>query len=356
MTHSTSKMFYFHFLRFKMLTKTLKGTRRTRNKKNRTFLIDNYSSSLPRNEKRTIMGKEDIINVSIEDFKGSKNNMDYVDDDFVIKTTPEEVPHSNETIRLQCFLIVICVEGRAQLDINFKTYQLQAGELMLGLPNTIISHTMFSPQHQVRLAAFSTRFLQRIIKMEKNVWDTVAYINRNPIKFVGETSNQIFGFYRDLILAKINDEPHYYHKEVIQCLFSALFCEMMGAISREIPASETENDARGGLKQANYILRKFIGIMAKDNGMHRSVAYYADALCYSPKHFSKVIKQTCGRTPLEMINENAIEHIKYRLKHSDKSIKEISEEFEFPNQSFFGKYVKAHLGMSPAKYRDTVEE
>ena len=48
--------------------------------------------------------------------------------------------------------------------------------------------------------------------------------------------------------------------------------------------------------------------------------------------------------------------IKYRLKHSDKSIKEIAEEFNFPNQSFFGKYVKSYLGMSPARYRNTKEE
>lgn len=297
------------------------------------------------------MGKEEIKNISIEDFKNSKNNLDYVDDDFIIKSSPEEIPYSNGPIRLECFLIAVCVEGCIQLDINFKTYQLQAGELFLGLPNTIISHTMVSPQHQVRLAVFSTRFLQHVIKMEKDSWNTAVYISKNPIKFVGKENNRIFDFYRDLILAKINDEPHLYHKEVIKYLFSALFCDMLGTISKEIPASETANN-KEGLKQSNYILRKFIEMMSKDNGIHRSVAYYADALCYSSKHFSKVIKQACGRTPLEMINENAIERIKYRLKHSDKSIKEISEEFEFPNQSFFGKYVKAYLGMSPARYRN----
>lgn len=298
------------------------------------------------------MGKEEIKNINIEDFKNSENSLDYVDDDFVIKNNPAEIPYSNGTIRLECFLIAVCVEGCIQLDINFKTYQLQAGELLLGLPNTIISHTMLSPKHQVRLAAFSTRFLQHIIKMEKDSWNTASYINKNPIKFIGETGNKIFNFYRDLILAKINDEPHLYHKEVIQHLFSALFCEMLGTISKEIPASQTANNTKGGLKQSDYILRKFVEMMSKDNGIHRSVAYYADALCYSPKHFSKVIKQTCGRTPLEMITENAIERIKYQLKHSDKSIKEIAEEFEFPNQSFFGKYVKAYLGMSPARYRN----
>ena len=97
-------------------------------------------------------------------------------------------------------------------------------------------------------------------------------------------------------------------------------------------------------------------LLSKDKGMHRSVSYFANELCYTPKHFSKVIKQACGRTPLDLINETTVEHIKYRLKRSEKSIKEIAEEFNFPNQSFFGKYVKAHLGTSPANYRNRKEE
>ena len=87
------------------------------------------------------------------------------------------------------------------------------------------------------------------------------------------------------------------------------------------------------------------GAIIEGQGYARSVSYYADTLCYTPKHFSKVIKQACGRTPLDLINETTIEHIKYRLKRSDKSVKEIAEEFNFPNQSFFGKYVKSIWGL-----------
>ena len=35
----------------------------------------------------------------------------------------------------------------------------QPGDLLLGLPNTIIGHTMMSPKYKIRLAGFSTRFL-----------------------------------------------------------------------------------------------------------------------------------------------------------------------------------------------------
>lgn len=41
-------------------------------------------------------------------------------------------------------------------------------------------------------------------------------------------------------------------------------------------------------------------------------------------------------------------------KYSNKSIKEIAAELDFPNPSFFGKYVKARLGLSPANYRNQI--
>lgn len=303
------------------------------------------------------MEQEEIKAIDIKDFRNSPHILDYADDDFVIVNSLEEGPYSNERIRLECFLIAICIDGCVQLDINSRTYQLQAGDLLLGLPNTIISHAMLSPKYKVKLACVSTRFLQSIVKMEKETWDTAMHIHKNPVQTVGhEGTGSIAGFYRDLIAAKINDEPHCYHKEVIQHLFSALFCEMLGMLNKEIVCTDEAQRPKESIRQADYILRKFLEMLGKDNGMHRSVTHFADALCYTPKHFSKVIKQACGRTPLELINERCIQHIKYRLKHSDRSIKEIAEEFNFPNQSFFGKYVKMHLGTSPVNYRNGKEE
>ena len=44
------------------------------------------------------------------------------------------------------------------------------------------------------------------------------------------------------------------------------------------------------------------------------------------------------------------------LERSDKSIKEIANELNFPNISFFGKYVKKHTGMSPKQYRENLKQ
>lgn len=124
------------------------------------------------------MEKGNIKIVEIADFKNSEHVLDYVDNDFVIINSLEGSPYNEDTIRLGCFLIAICLEGCIQLDVNYKTYQLEAGNLLLGLPNTIISHAMVSPKHKIRLAAFSTQFLQRVVKMEKDTWNTVMHTHK----------------------------------------------------------------------------------------------------------------------------------------------------------------------------------
>ena len=122
------------------------------------------------------MEKENIRPIDIKDFKDSQHTLDYIDNDFAIVNSLEGIPDNNDIVRLECFIIAVCIEGCIQLDINYRTYQLKAGDLLLGLPNTVISHTMLSPKYKVRLAGFSTRFLQRIIKMEKETWNTAVHI------------------------------------------------------------------------------------------------------------------------------------------------------------------------------------
>ena len=50
-------------------------------------------------------------------------------------------------------------------------------------------------------------------------------------------------------------------------------------------------------------------------------------------------------------NGCAVSHLKRMLRTTDKSVKEIAFEAGFDNLSFFGKYVRRWLGMSPREYR-----
>lgn len=303
------------------------------------------------------MKEHSIRTITIEDFKAIRHIIDYIDDDFVVVNSLGDAPYNNETIRLGCFIAFYCIEGSVQLDMNHKTYRLKENDVMFCLPNSIIRNTLISPTHKIRMLGFSTGLLQGIMKMEKDTWNIAMHIHNNPVKHASNKGSHPFNLYKDLIMTKIKDKPRRYSKDIMRHLYSALFCEIMSEMNEQIEeAGEMIREQKNGIKQADYIMKQFMIKLSTDNGIHRSVRYYAEELCYTPKHFSKMIKDACGKTPLELINEQAIGHIKYKLKHSDKSIKEIADEFNFSNLSFFGKYVKKHLGVSPQHYRNQHEE
>ena len=62
-------------------------------------------------------------------------------------------------------------------------------------------------------------------------------------------------------------------------------------------------------------------------------------------------KQLTGKTASAWINEYVVRDVTRLLKYSDLSIKEIALKLDFPNVSFFGKYVKNQLGLPPSEYR-----
>ena len=92
-------------------------------------------------------------------------------------------------------------------------------------------------------------------------------------------------------------------------------------------------------------------LLTASGGRQRTVAYYADKLCITAKHLSKIVKQKTGKRALEVINSHAIHQIKLDLLLTDIPISQLADKYHFGNFSFFCQFVKAHLGMTPQAYR-----
>ena len=305
-------------------------------------------------QKHNNMENGTIKKLNIEDLKLLSNKIGYADDDFMIIDKVDEFPDSNIAARPNFFLLIVCMKGYMQIDINGKTHLLQANNAIICLPTMILSKIKFGPQHQIRMLGFSTNFLMRTVKQEKETKKILAYIVQNPILQLEHKGNlpDYMKCYGKLIMTKIADPPYHYRNDIIQHILSAMFFELLTNIYKNMEHSDQDQEHEQEENLSSHIFERFMGELAKDNGMHRSLNFFASRLCYSPKYVSYVVRHVSGRTATEWINEAAMEHIKQQLKFSNKSIKEIAEYFNFPNQSFFGKYVKKHLGVSPARYRN----
>lgn len=302
------------------------------------------------------MKKDGIQNISIGDFHNLEGRYEYLDEDFVIVNNIHSEPINPNAFRVDCVFLFFCSTGTMSFEMNGKLYTLGENDFLIVLPNSIISNATVTPGVTSKLVGISTAFLQHMISMEKKMWNLIAYYYKNPVIHATEEDYSIFVYYRELLVARINGEKHRYFKQVMHYLLSALFCELVAELSKFVPKEEREARDMSKFTRGELIFHQFIDRVMADNGMHRSVAYYADLLCYSPKYLSKVVKDFSGRTPLDIINDHAIEHIKRELRFSNKSVKEIAEQFNFSNHSFFGKYVKAALGVSPQQYRNQTKK
>ena len=84
----------------------------------------------------------------------------------------------------------------------------------------------------------------------------------------------------------------------------------------------------------------------------RDVSFYARMQHITPRYFSAIIKEKTGDSALQWIVRMVITEAKQLLEESDLSIKEIADQLNFPTQSFFGKYFKQYVGVSPKEYRN----
>ncbi len=99
------------------------------------------------------------------------------------------------------------------------------------------------------------------------------------------------------------------------------------------------------------LFSKFIQLVNEHGHKHRHVDFYASQLFISPRYMSTLVKKVSGKAAKEWIDDATITRIKIELKHTDKQVRQISDEMEFPNTSFFCKYFKRMTGITPQDYR-----
>ena len=300
------------------------------------------------------MKTENIKTITLEDLKAYTHLTIYMDENIGILNgiNPILQRHQN-IIKLGCLLIAFCEEGEVMCSVNGHQYLLQQDYCAILPPGTIVRPNLSTTPRSIKVAVIGQSFLTDTLSLKKETWNVLHFLYSNPIFPINRSSSYKMYLYKELLLALIKEEPHVYSKQTRRYHFAGMICETFSMLNKMIPEYQHRDVNRD---RAIYIVREFIGLVNADNGSHRSVSYYADQMGYTTKYLSNIVKKVTGKTPLQFINKNAIKQIKYKLKQSNLSMKELADLFEFPTASFFGKFVKTHIGMSPMQYRISEED
>ena len=245
------------------------------------------------------------------------------------------------------FLLV--KKGNLKLSINERNVEITQNDLLFYSHNHFINRVEPSEDFRGTVMVINARLASELIHSNVDMMKNLFYIGENPILHLSNDVMSQCQRYFELIRFKWNTGKtnSLYNRDIIHSIARAALYEWASIVSNNIPE---DNETRA-LRQGERLFKNFIYELTNDQVKSRSVTDYANRLCVTPKYLSAVCKQVTGKTASTFINFYMVKDIKQLLKYSDKSIKEIAQTLGFPNLSFFGKYVKAHLGVSPTAYR-----
>ncbi|MBR5632730.1 MAG: helix-turn-helix transcriptional regulator [Clostridia bacterium] len=81
----------------------------------------------------------------------------------------------------------------------------------------------------------------------------------------------------------------------------------------------------------------------------------ADMINVSPDYFTKMFKDSIGKTPIEYINGLRVNYSMRLLATTDMSMAEIAEDIGFCNPNDVHKIFKQYMGVSPLQYRKSTK-
>ncbi|MBQ1797246.1 MAG: helix-turn-helix transcriptional regulator [Prevotella sp.] len=269
----------------------------------------------------------------------------YSDGDIIVLDNIQKLSEIKNT-RIPLIAIVICLNGSVRALVDGQDMPLHEKQVAIIPQNVNMSDFIVSPDFNVKGLLLTNRVLQSFLHEKMQVWNNMMYVHRMNVLDLDDEDMRFYSHFHEMLRLSIErTKPHPYRAEVIQSLLRALVTELCGTMSIDLPASDKIT--------ASIHFQKFLDLLHSEQIKYRTVEAYADELCISPKYLTAICKKQSGKTAIQWIREQLLENIRYYLKHTDFSIKQICDKLGFPNTSFFGKYVKDHFGMTPVQLRNS---
>lgn len=242
-------------------------------------------------------------------------------------------------------MTLFCKRGTMRTRLNLTEYELKEHDVLIVLANSIGECLEMSSDCQIAIIAihsiekymdelvpsFAIRFRKHLAKQ--------ALIHLSPDEF--QESLTLYQLMRN----KMQQPDFRFIREALKGYTQILCCNGYQWLINH----DKETDGKSKNRQ-QALFNRFMLLVQEHYHKERTITFYADKMCLTPKYLSLAIHQASGRYAGEWIKDYVILEAKALLKSRRYTVQEVSNLLNFPNASFFGKYFKAAVGCPPRKY------
>ena len=244
----------------------------------------------------------------------------------------------------------LCINGTAEALINGERYDLQQGSLYLVTP---IVHVFLLRQSEDFALCTITGSTDQLFPTIEPMFHTMIQNNlyRHPCTLLDRPKQLNFLAMERRIRQK-KEEMQTEPKEEVRKLMQQIIIQLQRTVILEIVQlflQQRTQVAKSATKSEQTTF-KFLQTLHENYKIERNVAFYAEQSGLTPNHFTHVVKQVTGRTPMDWISTFTILEAKRLLSRKGARVKDVAAALHFLDQYTFTRYFKTYTAQTPKEY------
>ncbi len=265
--------------------------------------------------------------------------MNCINDDFIVMNDLQQLGiEKGYPVKLGVLGISLCLYGDLTVEINMIEHHVSAGNLVITLPEDILQHNEISDH----VKGLSQRFIEEAFPQIEDILPVFLHIQRHPcLNLSAQECVRIQGFYNFFVQHLEDNSP--YRDKIVRSILQSMIYYIAGVVNLDKDNHKKE--------RKEELFSHFVQLIIKNYKKSKKLDFYAQQLFISPKYLSDIIKKISGQSAHDWIDRYILLEAKILLRTSDKTIAQIADELNFPNNSFFSKYFKKNCGITPKEYR-----
>ncbi|MEY8760908.1 helix-turn-helix domain-containing protein [Chryseobacterium tongliaoense] len=243
--------------------------------------------------------------------------------------------------------VMLITEGEADIQINFEQIKLKKDDILILTPNSIFYPVKTNSPLKAIGIVFNDSFVQQNVQLHMHYINEIIFFSERNTPVLRSDINERAAFKFLIDKIRIADEQeNYYSKDIINHYFNALLLELMVMYRLK---DKRMIDTKTWRKKD--LINQFLVLLSEHSKKERTVEFYAEKLFISTSYLTRIIKEASGESTRTIITNSVIMEARDLLLYSNLSITQIAEELNFSDQSFFGKFFKKKMKMSPKMFR-----
>ncbi len=249
-------------------------------------------------------------------------------------------------VKCEYNLLLYCYSGSAVVEINYKKQNITTRTTILLTYQDILMRMYVSTDFKGYCIAISPKLL--MAEFNKLDFKFISTLKRNTVINWEEE----YATYIESLFKTIEVSERFNDKDLTQStILNQYVCYiklLKSYFQKNNFINEKENEIISNKKEYFY---SFIRELFNYHRQSREVLFYANRINISSNYLNEVCQSVCDHSAKEIIDYYLSSQLKFELNNSNKSMQELTDEYNFPNQSYFCRYYKRIIGETPSETR-----